>query len=307
MPNPVDIAIIGSGPAGMAAALYAGRAGKDTVIIEKAYPGGQAFTTYLIENYPGIKEIGGPDFTQNLSEQALSFGTKMITNEVTSVDLQTEPKGIIFADGSTLEAKAVILAMGAMAKKLDVPGEEKYIGLGVSYCATCDGAFFKERHIVVVGGGDSALEEALFLTRFAVKVTILHRRNEFRAAQVLQDRVRNHPKIEIKTPFVSKEVVGDRKVTALKVQNVETGAEELISCGGVFVYVGFTPMTQLVVGQVEMDKNYIVANDATMETSIPGVYAAGDLRVKKLRQIVTAVADGALAATSADRWLESKE
>ncbi|MCE5196818.1 MAG: thioredoxin-disulfide reductase [Negativicutes bacterium] len=307
MPNPVEIAIIGSGPAGMAAALYAGRAGKETVILEKAFPGGQAFNTYLIENYPGIKKIGGPDFTQTLSEQALSFGTRMITNEVTSVDLQADPKRISFADGSSLAAKAVILAMGAMAKKLGVPGEEKLTGLGVSYCATCDGAFFKDRHVVVVGGGDAALEEALFLTRFAASVTILHRRNEFRATQVLQDRVRSHPKIVIKTPYVSKEVIGERKVTALEVQHVETGVVERIPCDGIFVYVGFIPMTQLAVGQLEMDNNYIVANDATMATSLPGVYAAGDLRVKKLRQIVTAVADGALAATSADLWLESKE
>ena len=307
MKTTTDIVIIGSGPAGMAAALYASRAGRETIIIEKFYPGGQAFQTFHIENYPGIKSIDGPGLSEIMSEQATSFGAKLLIQEVKTLDLKANPKKIWFRNGDELEAKAVILAMGAQPKRLETPGELEFTGKGVSYCATCDGAFYRGKEIAVVGGGDSALEESMFLTRFASKVTIVHRRNEFRATQIIQDRIQKEAKVSFMTPFVVKEVIGEEKMTGLQLINRETQEEVFLPAAGVFVYVGYAPQTELVEGQVELDHGYIVANETNLETSIPGVFAAGDLRVKNLRQVVTAVADGAIAAVSADHWLDQQE
>jgi len=307
MKTSTDIVIIGAGPAGMAAALYASRAGRETIIIEKFYPGGQAFQTFHIENYPGIKSIDGPGLSEIMSEQATSFGAKLLIQEVKSLDLKTNPKKILFRNGDELEAKAVILAMGAQPKHLEVPGELEFTGKGVSYCATCDGAFYRGKEIAVVGGGDSALEETMFLTRFASKITIVHRRNEFRATQIIQDRIQKEAKVSFMTPFVVKEIMGDVKMTGLQLINRETQEEVFLPAAGVFVYVGYAPQTELVEGQVELNQGYIVANETNLSTSVPGVFAAGDLRVKNLRQVVTAVADGAIAAVSADHWLDQQE
>ncbi len=304
MKTSTEIVIIGSGPAGMAAALYASRAGRETVMIEKYYPGGQAFQTFHIENYPGIKSIDGPGLSEVMSEQATSFGAKLMIQEIRSMELHTNPKRITFRNGDELEAQAVILAMGAQPKHMEVVGEKEYTGKGVSYCATCDGAFYRGKEIAVVGGGDSALEETLFLTRFASKVTIVHRRNEFRATKIIQDRIRKEEKVTLLTPYTVKEVMGNEKMTGLQLVHRETNEELFLPAAGVFVYVGYAPQTELVADQVEMNQNYVVADEVTLATSVPGVFAAGDLRVKTLRQVVTAVADGAIAAVSADHWLD---
>lgn len=302
-----DIAIVGSGPAGMAAALYASRAGRETVIIEKFFPGGQVFQTFHIENYPGVKSIDGPGLTDIMADQSTSFGAKMLVKEIVSMNLHANPKEIVFRNNETLLAKSVILAMGAQPKLMEVKGEAEYTGKGVSYCATCDGAFYRGKEIAVVGGGDSALEEAMFLTRFASKITIIHRRNEFRATKIIQDRVKAQEKIELLTPYVTKEVVGQDKMTGMILTNRETGEERKLEVDGVFVYVGYAPQTDLVKDQVKCQDGYIDANDRDMSTSVPGVFAAGDLRVKNLRQVVTAVADGAIAAVSADHYLNELE
>ena len=307
MKTTTDIVIIGAGPAGMAAALYASRAGRETVIIEKYYPGGQAFQTFHIENYPGVKSIDGPGLSEVMSEQATSFGAKLLIQEVPTLDLKANPKKIMFRNGDELEAKAVILAMGAQPKHLEAPGEVEFTGKGVSYCATCDGAFYRGKEIAVVGGGDSALEETMFLTRFASKVTIIHRRNEFRATQIIQDRIKKEAKVSFLTPYVVKEVLGEEKMTGLQLINRETNEEVFLPAAGVFVYVGYAPQTELVEGLVELENGYIVTNETNLATSVPGVFAAGDLRVKNLRQVVTAVADGAIAAVSADHWLDQQE
>lgn len=302
-----DIAIIGSGPAGMAAALYASRAGRETVVIEKFFAGGQVFQTFHIENYPGVKSIDGPSLTDIMADQSTSFGAELMIQEIVSLDLKAQPKEIHFKNGETLLTKTIILAMGAQPKLMEVKGEEEFTGRGVSYCATCDGAFYRGKEVAVVGGGDSALEEAMFLTRFASKVSIIHRRNEFRATKIIQDRIKAQENVELITPYVVKEVVGEGKMTGLILTNRETGEERNLEAEGVFVYVGYAPNTELVTQQVECQDSYILADDKDMSTSVEGVFAAGDLRVKNLRQVVTAVADGAIAAVSADHYLNELE
>lgn len=300
-----DVVIIGAGPAGLAAATYAARARRKTLLIERAFPGGQAFNTHRIENYPGIKEIGGPDLTDLMFQQATAFGAELMVAEITNLDLKSQPKRITTTDGTVVEAGAVILAMGAQAKKLDVPGEAQFNGRGVSYCATCDGAFFRGRKVAVVGGGDSAIEEALYLTRFATDVTVIHRRDALRATKILQDRAFAHPQMHFLWNSVVEEVQGEQRVQNLQLKNVQSGDAYDLAVDGVFVYVGYQPNTELVAGHVAMDgRGYLVVDPQTMATNVPGVFAAGDLRQKTLRQVVTAVSDGAVAAVEADRWLE---
>lgn len=302
-----DIVIIGAGPAGLAAAIYAARAKRKTLLIERAYPGGQAFNTHRIENYPGLKEVGGPELSDIMMQQAMGFGAELMVAEISALDLSTQPKRLVTGEG-TIEARSVILAMGAQAKRLEVPGEMDYLGKGVSYCATCDGAFFRGKKVAVVGGGDSAIEEALFLTRFAAEVYVIHRRDALRATKVLQERVLAHASVRMIWNTVVREVQGELKLQKLKLHNLQSGEDFDLGVDGVFVYVGYEPNTELVRDQVTVDTHgYLVVDPQTLATNLPGVYAAGDLRQKTLRQVVTAVSDGAVAAVEADRWLDEHE
>lgn len=300
-----DVIIIGGGPAGLAAGLYASRAKLKTLLLEKLLVGGQAATTWEVENYPGFPDkINGPDLMKNMEEQAKKFGLQVKSEETLEIKAGG-PVKTVKTDSATYTCKAVILACGAEPRKLGVKGEDELRGKGVSYCATCDGAFFEDANVMVVGGGDTAIGEALFLTRFAKKVVVVHRRDELRATQVLRDRAIKHEKLEFIWDSVVKEIKGDAFVEKVVVENVKTGAVTEVPAEGVFVAVGQEPSTGFLKGLVEMDeKGYVITNDR-METNIEGIFAAGDMRRKPLRQIVTAVADGATAAVSAEQYIES--
>ena len=305
-----DVIIIGAGPAGLTAGLYAGRSKLKTLIIEKAIPGGQIATTAFVENYPGsIEEASGMGLSDRMYEQAKEF-CEFKTINVTKVDLKAKVKKVYTEDGKTLEAKSVIISTGASHRKLDVKGEEEFANKGVSYCATCDGPFFTGLDIFVVGGGDSALEEALYLTKFAKSVTIIHRRDEFRASQVVVDKVKENEKINLLTDSVVKEIRGKKEAQSLIVENVKTHEiSELKSEEnnpiGVFIFVGYIPQTDIFEGEVEMDHGYI-KTDEDMKTNIEGVFAVGDTRVKSVRQMVTAAGDGCIAAVLTNRYLEGQ-
>ncbi|MEW6231220.1 MAG: thioredoxin-disulfide reductase [Chloroflexota bacterium] len=295
--------IIGGGPGGLTAGLYAARAGLRVVLLEKGLPGGQISTTFRVENYPGFPEgIGGPELGSVIEQQAAHFGVPIVLTEVTGVELGGQIKTVRATNGD-YRGRTVIVATGANPAALNVPGEERLRGRGVSYCATCDGAFFRGKDVAVVGGGDAAVEEALFLTRLARKVTIVHRRDVLRAAKVAQDRAFADPKIEFRWDTVVDEILGQDEVRGLALRNVKTGARSELAVEGVFIYVGMRPNTQFLGGQLALDaQGYIIANEE-METNVPGVFAVGDVRRKRLRQVVTAVADGAIAATAADVYL----
>ena len=301
------VIIIGSGPAGHTAALYAARANLAPLVIEGYEPGGQLTQTTLVENFPGFPEgIMGPDLMENMKQQALRFGARYKSAEVKRVDLSRRPFKVE-TDGETHEAETLIIATGASAKWLGVPGEKELVGRGVSACATCDGFFFKERHVIVVGGGDSALEEAMFLTKFATKVSVVHRRDELRASKIMQERARANEKITWHLNRTPLEVMaGPLGVTGLKVRNNETGEEELIEGEGVFVAIGHTPNTKFLDGQIETDElGYIVVKPGTTETSVPGVFACGDVQDRKYRQAITAAGSGCMAALDCERFLEA--
>ncbi|MHB9096186.1 MAG: thioredoxin-disulfide reductase [Eubacteriales bacterium] len=300
-----DVVIIGGGPAGLSAGLYASRAALKTVMLERGMPGGQAATTDKIENYPGFPEgIPGPDLMIKMDEQARRFGLEVSFSEVLSVSQQQDGDfGIKTYDGE-ITARAVIITTGAQSKLLGVPGEDQYRGRGVSYCATCDGAFFQGKKVAVVGGGDSAIQEGIFLTKFAEKVYIIHRRNELRATKVLQDKAAAHPKIEFVLDSVITDILGKDQVEAIKIRKVSTKEEKAIAVDGIFVYVGKEPSTELFKGFVDIDDRGYIVTDARMQTTRRGVFAAGDVRQTPLRQVVTAVADGAIAAVSADEYIE---
>lgn len=303
-----DVIIIGGGPAGLSAGMYAARAALKTVLLERGMPGGQASTTDMIENYPGFPEgIPGPDLMMKMDEQARRFGMEVSFTEVLGVS-QTQD-GVIEVktyDGD-ITGRSLIIATGAQSKSLGVPGEEEFRGRGVSYCATCDGAFFQGRTVAVLGGGDSAVQEGIYLTKFAEKVYIIHRRNELRATRVLQDKALAHPKIEFILESVVTSILGQNQVEAIKVKNVRTGEEKAISVNGIFVYIGKEPATDLFRGFIDVDERGYIPTDARMQTSRRGVFAAGDVRQTPLRQVVTAVSDGAIAAVSADEYLEHGE
>ena len=300
-----DIVIIGGGPAGLAAGLYASRGNVQTIILEKLIPGGQLNNTQDVENYPGMDHMTGPEISQAMEAQTKRFGCEIINNcNITSVELLGKEK-IIKTDKGTFTGKVVIIATGSEHRKLDVPGEKEYSGKGVSYCAVCDGAFFKEKELVVVGGGDSAVEEGTFLTKFAKKVTIVHRRDKFRAEKIIQDRAFKNPKISVIWNNGIKEVKGDGNgVTALKLIDVITNEEKDFTCDGVFIYVGLVPNTELFKGQIAMDEAGRIKTNERMETNIKGIYAAGDVRETPLKQAVTAASDGSLAATMAISYIE---
>lgn len=300
-----DVTIIGGGPAGLSAGMYAARAALKTVLLEKGMPGGQAATTDKIENYPGFPEgIPGPELAMKMDEQARKFGLEVKYDDVLTVS--QGPDGIITVKTyeGEISSKTLIIAGGAESKLLGVPGEQELRGRGVSYCATCDGAFFQGKKVAVVGGGDSALQESIFLTKFVQKVYVIHRRGELRATKVLQDKAFANPQIEFILDSVITNILGNDQVEVLKVKNLQTGEEKAIAADGVFVYAGKIPSTNLYEGFVTLDDNGYILTDAKMQTSRPGVFAAGDVRQTPLRQVVTAVADGAIAAVSADEYIE---
>jgi thioredoxin reductase (NADPH) len=299
-----DLVIIGGGPAGLSAGVYAARANLKTLIIERGLPGGQMQNTQEVENYTGIKMILGPELSESMRDHAEALGVEFKMAEVERVDLEGQPKRVYTNDGE-VEAKAVIIATGATPRRLGVPGEDELSGRGVSWCAVCDGAFFRNKRIAVVGGGDSACEEGVFLTRFGEKVTLIHRRDKLRAQPILQKRAFENEKMEFIWDHQVVEVLGENKVTGIRIRHVETGEEQTLGVDGLFIYIGFDPITSFLKGSGILDEAGYVITDEDMKTSIPGVFAAGDVRAKGLRQIITAAADGAIAAMSAYHYIES--
>ena len=293
-----DVAIIGGGPAGLTAGLYAARGGASVTLYEELFPGGQIAKTPLVENYPGFPDgVVGYEVGSLLQKQAEKFGLKVEYAGATGLILEENPKRILLPDREDT-AKAVILCMGAHARSLGVPREEELTGAGVSYCATCDGAFFKEKAVAVVGGGDTAISDALYLSRFCTSVTVVHRRDEFRAAAVLVEKAKSVPNIHFATSCIPLNLVGDKHVEGLEIMDLKTSVPRVLPVSGVFVAVGITPQSALVKGVVNMNEGGSILTDEFMKTNIPGVYAAGDIRNTPLRQVITACADGAVAATS---------
>ena len=308
MSETYDVVIVGSGPAGYTAALYAARANLDVLVFQGFEVGGQLMLTSDVENYPGYRDgVMGPDMMDDFEAQASRFGAKMRPENVERVDLSERPFKL-WAEGEQepVLARAVVIATGAKAKWLGLPGEQRLMGRGVSGCATCDGFFFKDKRVAVVGGGDTAMEEALFLTKFAAEVLLIHRRDEFRASKIMLQRARNNPKITFLTDTVVEDVLGEEGVEGIRVGNTKTGEERDIEVDGFFAAIGHAPATGLFVDQVEMDDGgYVLQTENTM-TSVPGVFAAGDVSDKRYRQAVTAAGDGCRAAIDAERWLEEQ-
>jgi len=300
-----DVTIIGGGPAGLTAGIYAARATLNTLLLEKGMPGGLAAGTEFIENYPGFAEgVGGPELMMQMDAQARRFGMKVQSDTAETIE-SGEDYFTINTDEGIITTKTIILATGAQPQKLDVPGEDKFHGRGVSYCATCDGAFFKDKEVAVIGGGDSAVEEALYLTKFASKVHILHRRGELRATKILQRRAIENDKIVLHWHSVVEKISGEATVNEVAIKDIRSGEIKSLAVNGIFVYVGTRPVSDLVAGLIKLDERGYIIADENMHTSRPGIFAAGDIRQKTLRQVVTAVADGAIAAVSAEKYIES--
>ena len=299
-----NLIIVGSGPAGYTAAVYTARAQLKPLVFEGISFGGALMTTTEVENYPGFREgITGPNLMEEMREQALRFGADLRMEDVDSVDLSGPVKTVTVGD-ETFRAKSVILAMGAAARQLGIPGEQERIGLGVSTCATCDGFFFREQDIAVIGGGDSAMEEAIFLTKFARSVTLIHRRDEFRASKIMLERAQANEKITILTNTAVEEIEGDPKVTGIRLRDTVTGEESKLAVSGVFVAIGHIPRSDLVKGQVDLDEDgYVKVIGRSTATSIEGVFAAGDLVDHTYRQAITAAGSGCSAAIDTERWL----
>jgi thioredoxin reductase (NADPH) len=301
------VVIIGSGPAGLTAALYAARANLSPLLIEGLEAGGQLMLTTLVENFPGFERgIMGPDLMSEMRKQAEHFGTEIVQGNVTSVDLKQRPFTISLADGGKVRAEALIIATGASARWLEIGSDRKLSGRGVSTCATCDGYFFRGKPIAVVGGGDSAMEEAIYLTKFASKVTVIHRRDSLRASKIMQDKAFRNPKIEFIWDSEVAEVndVARGEVTSLTVRNLKTGKLSELPLDGVFIAIGHTPNTSLFAGQIELDANGYIKTHAGTRTSVPGVFAAGDVQDHVYRQAITAAGTGCMAAIDAERFLD---
>lgn len=301
-----NVVIIGSGPAGLTAAVYAARANLSPLLIEGWQSGGQLTTTTEVENYPGFaKGIMGPELMKEMRAQAERFGTEFLTGDVTSVDLHKRPLTVVVDHDQAIQSRTIIIATGASAIQIGLKNEARLTGHGVSTCATCDGFFFRGKELVVVGGGDSAMEEANFLTKFATKVFVVHRRDKLRASKIMQDRALKNEKISFIWNSVVEDILGDETVTGVRLKNVVTGTVTALPCAGVFVAIGHRPNTALFAGQLDMDaKGYIVTRQGTA-TSVPGVFASGDVQDSTYRQAVTAAGTGCMAAIDAERFLES--
>ena len=304
-----DVIIIGSGPAGYTAAVYAARAKLNPLVFEGSVTaGGALMQTTEVENFPGFPDaIMGPELMDALRKQAERFGAELVPDDVVAVDLTATPK-VVRTETETYLAKAVIIASGSKYKELDVPGEKQFSGRGVSFCATCDGFFFREQDIAVIGGGDSALEEALFLTRFGKSVTVVHRRNALRASKIMQDRALANPKIKFLWDTQVVEMIGEGKLIGLRVKNIRTGEEQVLPVGGVFVAIGHSPRSELFAGQLDTDPDgYLLVDQPSTRTAIEGVFACGDVVDRIYRQAVTAAGTGCAAAIDAERWLAEHE
>jgi thioredoxin reductase (NADPH) len=298
-----DVIIIGAGPAGLSAAIYSARSGLKTAVFERGLIGGQINVTEEVENYPGFPEaLSGYELTERMHRQAEHFGTEFKDEEVTALGMEGLCK-IVETTDNKYRARAVIFCTGAYPRRLNVPGEEKFTGRGVSYCATCDGALYRDKIVAVIGGGDSAIEEGIFLTHFAKKVVVIHRRDELRAQKIIQERAFKNPKMEFVWNSVVQEIRGENKVQELEVYNRKTNTVSVIPVDGVFIYVGILPNNKLMESRIDLDSAGFALTDDFMHTNVPGVYAAGDIRKKVLRQVVTATSDGAIAGWSAEKWI----
>ncbi len=303
MDKEYDIIIIGGGPTGMAAGLYASRGRRKTILFEKAVSGGQIATTSIVENYPGFPEgVDGYELGQMMEEQAKKYGTEVVAAEATGLELDGHYRIVKTTEGD-VKAPVVIVSSGAEHRKLGVEGEARLTGYGVSYCATCDGAFFKDQVVAVVGGGDAALDEGLFLTRYASKVIVIHRRDELRASKILQERAFATANMEFIWDTVVEEIIGEKKVNSIRLRNVKTDEQYNLDVAGVFIYIGLTPNTEFLKGIADIDNGGHVRVNLWMETGVPGIYAAGDARAEAARQVVSAAGDGATAAIAADKYL----
>ena len=302
-----EIVIVGGGPGGLTAGLYGARANRKTVLIEKYMPGGQIANTNEVEDYPGFDLISGPELAMKMAEHAKRFGLEIVSDEVTEVYCEGNDRVVMTASGDSYRAKAVIVSTGGSPNHLKVPGEKEFSGRGVSYCAICDGAFFKGQIIAVAGGGDAAVEEGIFLTNFGSKVIIIHRRDRLRAEKIIQDRAFKNPKINFIWNTVIESINGDDKIRSLTLRNVKSGEITSLEVGALFIFVGFVPNSNIFREPIQKDKNgYIVTNDR-METSIKGIYACGDVRAQLVRQITNAVGDGTTAAVAAGKYIEELE
>lgn len=302
-----DIVVVGAGPAGLTAALYTGRARLATIVLEKLGPGGQLLNTELIEDYTGFKSVTGQDMARAFEEHALEFGAQIEYGTVKEIYSDGREKVVLTEEGDEYRCKAVIVCSGGNARKLGVKGEEEFAGRGVSYCAICDGAFFKDQVLAVVGGGDSAVEEATFLTRYASKLYLTHRRDEFRAQRLLQERAFSNEKIEVLRSTAVEEIGGDKLVQWIRVKDLKTNETRQIPVGGVFIYVGFSPTSDIFRDPMKKDALGFVITDEKMETSQPGIFVAGDVRAQFVRQITNAVGDATTAAIAATKLLEALE
>jgi thioredoxin reductase (NADPH) len=299
-----DVIIVGAGPAGMTAAIYTTRAGYKTLIVDKAAPGGQASNTDLIENYPGFPDgVSGPELMMKFYEQAGNLGAQYSFENITELKLEGDVKKVI-TPSNTYEARAVIIATGARPLTLGVPGEDKFIGQGVSYCATCDGFFFKGKNVVVVGGGDTAVQEALYLTKICSKVTLIHRRDQLRATKILRDKILANEKVEVIWDTVVEEIIGENQVEGVRIHNLKTGEKSILPTEGVFVFIGYLPNSDFLSSPIELDQRGYIISDSGLRTNIPGVFVIGDVRQKAIRQVATAVGDGAQVVVALSEYLE---
>lgn len=303
-----DIVVVGAGPGGLCAGLYAARAQRKVICLEKYLPGGQIANTEEVEDYIGFDLISGSELAMRMADHAKKFGLEIGSEEVEEIYVDGDERVVQCASGTTYRAKAVILATGGSPVKLNVPGEKEYSGRGVSYCAICDGAFFRDQVIAVVGGGDAAVEEAAFLTKFGSKVYVIHRRNELRAQKIIQQRAFDNPKIEFIWDTVIESINGDgKKVSNLSLRNIKSGESSTLDAGACFVFVGFRPNSSLTREELRKDAGGYIITDEKMETSIPGIYACGDVRAQLVRQITNAVGDGTTAAVAAEKYIEALE